>query len=114
MGTDKTALVTGASSGIGFETAAQLAETGFGRVIVAARTEQKSQDAKKRLEARTGRAVFEALAADLGDLATVESASDELKRRGNAIDVLILKLGCSPARNWSATRTGSSRPLRSW
>ena len=93
MDTDKTALVTGASSGIGFETAAQLAEAGFGRVILAARTEQKSQDAKKRLEARTDRAVFETLAADLGELATVESASDELKRRGNTIDVLILNAG---------------------
>ncbi len=81
MNTDKTALVTGASSGLGFETAAQLAETGFARVIVAARTEHKSQDAKKRLEARTDRAVFETLAADLGHLATVESASD--KRIGN-------------------------------
>lgn len=93
MDTDKTALVTGASSGIGFETAAQLAKAGFGRVIVAARTEHKSQDAKKRLEARTDKAVFETLAADLGELATVESASDELKRRGNTIVVLILNAG---------------------
>ena len=35
---EKTALVTGANSGIGFEAAAQLAEAGWGKVIVACRT----------------------------------------------------------------------------
>ena len=33
----KTALVTGANSGLGFEAAAQLAEAGYGRVILACR-----------------------------------------------------------------------------
>lgn len=93
MNTDKTALVTGASSGLGFETVAQLAEAGYGRVIVAARSENKAEDAKRRLEARTGKSVFETLAADLGELATVEAASDELKRRGDDIDVAILNAG---------------------
>ena len=39
MNTNRTALVTGASSGLGFETAAQLAEAGFDRIIVSARTD---------------------------------------------------------------------------
>ena len=33
----KSALVTGANSGLGFEAAAQLAEAGYGRVILADR-----------------------------------------------------------------------------
>lgn len=93
MNTDKIALVTGASSGLGFETAAQLAEAGFDRIIVSARTEAKAEDAKQRLEDRTGRNVFEPVAADLGELRTVEAASDELKRRGDAIHTLVLNAG---------------------
>ncbi len=114
MSAKNTALVTGATSGLGFETAAQLAEAGYDRVTITARTEEKAADAKQRLEARTGRAVFETLTFDLGELPTVESASDELKRRGNALDVLILNAGLLPAKSWSGMRTGLSRPLRSW
>ena len=91
--TTRTALVTGASSGLGFETAAQLAEAGYDRVTITARTDAKAADALYRLEARTGRTVFEPLALDLGKLATVEAASDELKGRGTAIGVLILNAG---------------------
>ena len=98
MSAKNTALVTGATSGLGFETAAQLAEAGYDRVTITARTEEKAADAKQRLEARTGRAVFETLTFDLGELPTVESASDELKRRGNALDVLILNAGLLPGK----------------
>jgi NAD(P)-dependent dehydrogenase (short-subunit alcohol dehydrogenase family) len=93
MSAKNTALVTGATSGLGFETAAQLAEAGYDRVTITARTEEKAADAKQRLEARTGRAVFEPLTLDLGELATVETASDDLKGRGASIDVLILNAG---------------------
>lgn len=93
MSTHKTALVTGAGSGLGFETAAQLAEAGFDRIIVSARTEAKAEDAKQRLEIRTGRNVFEPVAADLGELRTVEAASDELKRRGDTVHALVLNAG---------------------
>ena len=44
----KSALVTGANSGLGFEAAAQLAEQGYGRVILACRTLEKAE--KARLE----------------------------------------------------------------
>jgi len=93
MSNKNTALVTGATSGLGFETAAQLAEAGYSRVTITARTEEKAADAKQRLEARTGRTVFETLTFDLGELATVDAASDELKGRGTSIDVLILNAG---------------------
>ncbi|MCH8128613.1 MAG: SDR family NAD(P)-dependent oxidoreductase [Acidobacteria bacterium] len=93
MSSKSTALVTGATSGLGFETAVQLAEAGYDRVTITGRTEEKAADAKQRLEARTGRAVFEPLTFDLGELATVEAASDELKGRGTSIDVLILNAG---------------------
>jgi NAD(P)-dependent dehydrogenase (short-subunit alcohol dehydrogenase family) len=98
MSTKNTALITGATSGLGFEIAAQLAEAGYDRVTITARTEEKAADAKQRLEARAGRAVFETLTLDLGELATVETASDDLKGRGTSIDVLILNAGLLPGK----------------
>jgi NAD(P)-dependent dehydrogenase (short-subunit alcohol dehydrogenase family) len=106
MNTHKTALVTGASSGLGFETAAQLAEAGFDRIIVSGRTEAKAEDAEQRLESRTGRRVFEPVATDLGELRTVEAASDELKRRGNGVDVLILNAGLISGRELTRNDEG--------
>jgi len=50
----KSALVTGANSGLGFEAAAQLAEQGYGRVILACRTLEKAETAKQALAARVG------------------------------------------------------------
>ncbi len=92
------ALITGASSGLGFETAAQLAEAGFDRVIVSARTGDKADRARNRLEARTGRTVFEVLSADLGERSAVEAAADELKQRGHAVDVVVLNAGVLSGR----------------
>ncbi len=116
MSKKNTALVTGATSGPGFETAAQLAEAGYDRVTITARTEEKAADAKQRLEARAGRAVFETLTFDLGELATVEAASDELKGRGTSIDVLILNAGLVSGKELvrNETRTGLSRRLPPW
>lgn len=98
MNDDKTALVTGANSGLGFETAAQLADAGYGRVVLAARSNDKAEDTQRRLEHRTGRSVFEPVAVDLADLSSVEAASDVLKRRGESTDVLILNAGVLPGK----------------
>ena len=101
--TAKTALVTGANSGIGFEAAAQLAEDGYGRVILACRTLEKADVAKTQLIQRTGRDVFEGLAVDVSEPDSVTKAVKELVQRHNHIDVLILNAGMStgstPVRN---------------
>ena len=57
----KTALVTGANSGIGFEAAAQLAEVGYSKVILATRTLEKGEIAKSQLIERVGKDIFELL-----------------------------------------------------
>jgi len=106
MNTDKTALVTGANSGLGFETAAQLADAGYGRVVLAARSHDKAEDAVRRLEHRTGRFVFEPVAVDLADLSSVEAASDVLKRSGESTDVLILNAGLLPGKQLVRNEVG--------
>jgi len=90
---EKTALVTGANSGLGFEAAAQLAEAGYGRIILACRTLVKAENAQKELAARVGSDPFETLEVDVSSIASAQAASDELVKRGNQIDALLLNAG---------------------
>ena len=90
---DKTALVTGANSGLGFEAAGQLAELGYGRVILACRTLDKAENAKTALAQRTGRDPFETLQVDVSSISSSEEASKEIIHRGVPIDALLLNAG---------------------
>lgn len=100
------ALVTGANSGLGLEAAAQLAEQGYGRVIVTARSDDKARGARDQLRERTGEDVFETLTLDNGNLDTVEAAAATLAERGGKIDVLLLNAGIAPTREVARTDDG--------
>ena len=100
------ALVTGATSGLGFEAAAQLAEQGHDLVIVTGRTEPKITDAVSRLETRTGRSVFEPLVLDLDNLQSVEQAAADLMERGRSIDVAVLNAGIAPKKEIGRNPSG--------
>ena len=89
----KTALITGANSGIGFEAAAQFCEEGFGKVILACRSIEKSEAAKAKLIERTGTDVFEGMTVDVAELGSVSSAVEELAARQSSVDVLVLNAG---------------------
>lgn len=90
---NKTALVTGANSGLGFEAAAQLAEAGYTRVILACRTLEKAEAAKQALAERVGFDPFETIEVDVSSVESARAASDELVRRGHHIDTLLLNAG---------------------
>ena len=92
---EKTALVTGANSGVGFETAAQLAEDGWGKVILACRSVEKAETARSQLVKRTGNDPFAVLAIDTSEVSSAEAAADELRERGERIDFLLLNAGAS-------------------
>lgn len=89
----KTVLVTGATSGLGFEAAAQFAEAGYGNVTITGRTESKAEAARSRLVERAGKDVFSTLTLDLSLPASVEAASAELTNRGGQFDVVLLNAG---------------------
>ena len=93
MNTSGTALVTGATSGLGFETAAQLAEQGWKQVIITGRTPERAALAGQELVARTGREVFVPIAVDLNRTDDVMRAAGVLADRGDQISVLILNAG---------------------
>ncbi len=90
---DKTAVVTGANSGLGFEAAAQLADQGYGKVILACRSIEKANAAKAQLVQRVGKDVFEGLVIDTSEPAKGRQAAQELIGRGGKIDYLLLNAG---------------------
>src|SRR6266853_1428048 len=90
--TGRTFIVTGANSGLGFETARELARHG-GTVILAARNEAKGLDAVARIKAEQPRAAVEYRALDLADLASVRAFAAPIVGGGIAVAVLINNAG---------------------
>ncbi len=91
--TGKTAIVTGANSGIGYETALALAGKGA-RVVLACRNQTTGEDAVTRIRTahpKTGDASFAHL--DLGDLASVRSFAAEMATAHPVIDILCNNAG---------------------
>ena len=88
-----TALVTGANAGLGFDAAAQLAERGYGHVILACRTVEKAEAARQELTERVGKDVFDVLAIDVADLDASRQAALTLIEQGRTIDLLVLNAG---------------------
>ncbi|MCG3171235.1 MAG: hypothetical protein CALGDGBN_02835 [Pseudomonadales bacterium] len=88
----RVAVVTGASGGIGEETARALAAAGA-RVVVAARNEQKASAALARIRAATGSEALEFERLDLASLASVRACAARLLQRHPAIHLLINNAG---------------------
>ncbi|WP_372595265.1 SDR family NAD(P)-dependent oxidoreductase [Actinotalea sp.] len=104
--TRRTALITGTSSGIGMEAAAQFARAGYSRVIVTARTPAKAGSTAATLRAQVGDDVVQPLALDLDDLASVRVAAAQLVAAASPIDVLVLNAGVTPHAEIRRTTDG--------
>lgn len=88
---NKTILITGANSGLGKDSARQLAlikETE--KVYLACRNLAKAQEAKRSLEASTGRSIFEIVIMDVSNPDSVRSAVVGLNE---PLDALIMNAG---------------------
>lgn len=86
MKTQRTALVTGANRGIGYEVAKELARAGK-RVILTGRDAAAAAKAAEALR-RSGGDVL-ALGMDVADPAAVQACADRLRRQGEHVDVLV-------------------------
>lgn len=104
--TGRVALVTGATSGIGYETARALVSRGC-KVILVARDEQKGALYATKLRAEASGAQVEVLLAAQEDLHAVASLMPQLvKELPQGLDVLVLNAGYAPASNKPAGPSG--------
>jgi NAD(P)-dependent dehydrogenase (short-subunit alcohol dehydrogenase family) len=95
----RTAVVTGANSGLGLITARELARAGA-HVTLACRNTDKGQSALKEVRAEVPGARVELAALDLASLASIESFTDQFLATHAALDLLINNAGvmASPRR----------------
>lgn len=88
-----TALVTGASRGIGLATAQLLARCGA-QVIVSSRRQDACESAAAQIVETGGKAI--AIAAHIGEAASIEALFADLDKRGLQLDILVNNAAANP------------------
>jgi NAD(P)-dependent dehydrogenase (short-subunit alcohol dehydrogenase family) len=89
--TGRTAIVTGANTGLGFEVARVLAERGAD-VVLACRTPSKAEDAAERIRA-IAKGQVSIVKLDLASKASIAEAAEELNQSHERIDLLLNNAG---------------------
>jgi NAD(P)-dependent dehydrogenase (short-subunit alcohol dehydrogenase family) len=108
------ALVTGATSGLGYAAARMLAAEGCREVIVTGRSLARIQETAAQLAAETKTQAFTPLELDLNAPTSVQSAVAALVKPGRPIDFLLLNAGLVPTKKRVITAAGveaSQAPL---
>lgn len=95
--TGKTCLVTGATSGIGRETAVRLAQLDAALLIIA-RDRERGSGAAAEIRRRAPSARVEVMTADLSSLAQVRSLGQEVMARHDRLDILVNNAGVISTR----------------
>lgn len=90
--TDRVAIVTGANTGIGYETARMLALKGA-RVVLACRSVEKANEAQGRILAEQPAGKVTVAALDLSDLDSVEAFAADFARTHERLDLLVNNAG---------------------
>ena len=98
---ERVALITGATAGIGLETAIGLARAGM-RVIVHGRDQLRTEEARYIVADRSGSTRVETAVADFASLAAVRGLADTVLSRHDRLDVLVNNAGLiAPRFRWS-------------
>ncbi len=90
--TGRTAVVTGANGGLGFETAKQLAGAGA-HVVMAARNQEKAEHAFSMIREAYPQASIEIVELDLGSLASIQQAAKVIAAAHPRVDILVNNAG---------------------
>ncbi|MFV9634703.1 SDR family NAD(P)-dependent oxidoreductase [Mycobacterium neumannii] len=101
----RTAIVTGANSGLGYDTAAALAGAGAA-VVLAVRNLDKGNEAVDRIKKASPDAVVSLQELDLSSLDSVRKAADELRAAHPRIDLLINNAGVMYVPSRETTKDG--------
>jgi retinol dehydrogenase 14 len=98
---EQTAIVTGASSGIGLYTALGLARTGI-RVVMAGRDRARTEAARRFVTERSGSDRVVIALADFSRLAAVRRLADEILAAHSRLDLLVNNAGLMSPKNRSS------------
>jgi NAD(P)-dependent dehydrogenase (short-subunit alcohol dehydrogenase family) len=101
---DRTMVVTGANSGLGYETTLALAKKGA-KVIMACRSLSKANIAKEKIQQQVPNADLEVMEIDLSSLQSVRKFAKDYQSKYNTLDVLINNAGVM-APPYSKTEDG--------
>ncbi len=101
----RTAVVTGANTGLGFEAARLLAQRGAS-VVLACRTPAKAQSAADRIRALAPGSTITTLPLDLSSQASIRQAAGRLRAEHEGIDLLINNAGMLGSTRRALTEDG--------
>lgn len=90
--TGRTAIVTGSNTGIGYETALELARKGA-HVVLACRSRAKGEEAVHRIESTNLSGTVELILLDLGSLDSIHGFSEAFNSGHERLDLLINNAG---------------------
>ncbi|WP_229311182.1 oxidoreductase [Larkinella soli] len=88
----RVALITGGNSGIGFETALELAKKDV-RVLLACRNGKKAEEAKGKILDRYPNALVDPVTVDLTKLSDVRRLAEQVRKHYDRLDLLINNAG---------------------
>jgi NAD(P)-dependent dehydrogenase (short-subunit alcohol dehydrogenase family) len=103
--TGRTAVVTGANSGLGFETSIALAQQGAA-VVMASRDEGRCAIAAERLRELVPSACVEPACLDLADLGSVRAFAEDVGTRYDRLDILVNNAGVMAPPKRLTTKQG--------
>ena len=106
--TGRTALITGANSGIGYQAALELARHG-GHVLLGVRDAAKGQAALERLHRESPGASAEVALLDMASLASIRAFAAEFVARDKPLHLLINNAGVMALKNREVTADGFER-----
>ncbi len=92
--TGKQIIVTGATSGIGEQTAFGLAQLGAGITLIS-RSAQKLKDTQQRIQTETGNNQIDYIVADFSSIEAVRTAAELYLARHKRLDVLVNNAGAA-------------------
>ena len=102
----KNVIITGASSGLGLETAKKIAKDENYRIILACRNLEKAEKVKEEIEQETNNHNIEVMQIDTSLKSSVNNFVDTYLAKYNSVDVLINNAGISPMRENGMTEEG--------
>ncbi|XP_044268105.1 retinol dehydrogenase 11-like [Tribolium madens] len=88
----RTALITGANTGIGYETALDFAKRGA-RVILACRNKSKAEEARLKIISETGNENIVVKIVDMASFDSVRAFAKEINETENRLDILVNNAG---------------------